>query len=119
MDPFQPRLTERQTQNPELPEEPGAAAAKRAPVHQTRRAGVARQFGEAGVITLRLQFGADGGEFLHRCRLALVALLPCFLGHKIISFRFSLPASLRWPGLRVRLWLRRRLWRRLSPRPRL
>src|SRR5690606_36657013 len=45
-------------------------------------AGIARQLGQAGVITLGFQFSTDRGVFLHRFRLALVALFPGFLRHK-------------------------------------
>src|ERR1017187_5409619 len=62
-----------------------AASAHRAAIHQPRRAGVAWQLGEAGVIAPGLQFRAHRGVFLHRCGFALVALYPCFLGHKKLS----------------------------------
>src|SRR5579862_3037956 len=41
-----------------------AAAAHRAAVDDARRAGVARELGKAGIITLGLQFRPQRGEFL-------------------------------------------------------
>src|SRR5580692_1835960 len=62
-----------------------AAAAHRAAVDDARRAGIARQLREAGVIALGLQFSAQRGEFLHRGNLLLVSFQPCLLGHKLSS----------------------------------
>src|SRR6185312_1126644 len=58
--------------------------AERAAVDQAGWARVTRQLCQSGVVALRFQFGADGGVFLHRLLLALVALFPCFLRHKIL-----------------------------------
>src|SRR5262245_59396104 len=76
-------FAERQTRHTELADVSVTATADGAAVHQPGWAGVTRQLGEARVITLGLQFSTHRGILLHRRRLALVALKPCFLRHKI------------------------------------
>jgi len=49
-----------------------AAAAHSATIHEPRWAGVARKLGEAGVIALGFEFGADGGVFLYRLSFGLL-----------------------------------------------
>jgi hypothetical protein len=63
-----------------------ATTAHFATVDEPRWAGVAGQFGEAGIITLGLEFGTQGGIFLDRFSFALVALNPGCLGHKKLFF---------------------------------
>src|SRR6185437_11545432 len=76
-------FAERQPRAAKLPPITTAAAAERAAVDDARRARVTRQLRQAGVVAFRFQFGAERGVFLHRLLLALIALFPCFLRHKI------------------------------------
>src|ERR1017187_3186520 len=82
-------LPEGEARRGELAQITAPAAAGRAAVHQPRWAGVARQLRETGVVAPGLQFRADRGVFFYRFSFALVALNPCFLGHKIYYFSAS------------------------------
>src|SRR5208283_368881 len=84
-------LPEGEARRGELAQITATTAAGRATVHQPRWTGVARQLRKTGVVTLGLQFRADRGVFFHRFSFALVALNPCFLGHKFV---YCLAASL-------------------------
>src|ERR1041385_5560785 len=77
-----------------------------AAVHESCWTRVARQFGQGGVIALRFEFRPQRGEFLHRGRLALVALQPCLLRHKFISPRTACPAPSTTRAPRRRSWPR-------------
>src|SRR4051794_9688417 len=72
----QRRFAERQTRTTELAPITAAASAERAAIHQAGWARVARQLRQSDVVAFRFQFGADRGVFLHRFRLALIALSP-------------------------------------------
>src|SRR5213594_2315402 len=56
---IQRHFAEGQTRAAEFPEEPVAAAADGTPIDDAHRAGIARQFRQRRVVTLRLQFGAQ------------------------------------------------------------
>src|SRR5450759_1975881 len=86
-------LPEGEARRGELAQITAPAAAGRAAVHQPRWAGVARQLRETGVVAPGLQFRADRGVFFYRFSFALVALNPCFLGHKFV-YCFAAAASL-------------------------
>src|ERR1041384_1912345 len=57
------------------------APAHRAPVDHARRAGIAWQFGQPGVIPFGLQFRPQSGVLLDRLGLLLIAFNPCSLSH--------------------------------------
>src|ERR1017187_6420536 len=86
-------LPEGETRRGELAQITAPAAAGRAAVHQPRWAGIARQLRKTGVVAPGLQFRADRGVFFHRFSFVLVALNPCFLGHKFF-YCFAAAASL-------------------------
>src|SRR5688572_5973894 len=86
-------FTERQARTIELANIPMPPPAHRAAIHQARRARVARQLGQSGVIFLRLQLGAERGIFLYRLLLALVALKPCFFCHITFLRRTACPSA--------------------------
>src|ERR1041385_950009 len=62
-----------------------APAAHRATVNHTDRVGVARQLGQAGVVALRFQFGANGRVFLDHFGLLLVAFNPGSFSHSSVD----------------------------------
>src|ERR1035437_101597 len=72
-------FAERHARAAKLAQIAAAAAAHRAPVDQPRRAGVAREFGQTGIVALGLQLSPDGGVLLDRLGLLLVAFNPCCL----------------------------------------
>src|ERR1044071_5382700 len=76
-------FAERQPRAAELAPITTTATAERAAVDHARGAGVTGQLRQTSVIAFRFQLSADGGVFLHRLLLALIALFPCFLRHKI------------------------------------
>src|SRR4051812_32674002 len=63
-----------QPRNLEAPDKGASAAAHLTAIDHPRRAGVARQLTEAGVILLRLQLSTEGGVFLRRRALAFIAI---------------------------------------------
>src|SRR5258708_5466595 len=65
----------------ELAEVSVTPSAHRAAVHHSDRAGIAWKLGQAGIIALGLEFGAQGGVLFDRFGLLLVAFNPCFLSH--------------------------------------
>src|SRR5579863_4805229 len=65
-------LAEGEAGTGELAQVAVAAAAHGAAVDDARRARIARQFGQRGVIAPGLEFRAQGGELLHRFNLLLV-----------------------------------------------
>src|ERR1051325_9371600 len=83
-----------------------APSAHGASVHEPCGTRVARQFGQRGIIALGLQFRPQRGKFLHRGRLALVALQPCLFRHKFISPRRACPAPSTTRRPRHRSWPR-------------
>src|ERR1051325_1401320 len=93
-------FAERQTRTTELAPITAAASAERTAIDQTRWAGVTRQFRQTGVIAFRFQFSAERGVFFHCLLLALIALFPCFLRHKIILLRLLPQLSARLPSRR-------------------
>src|ERR1051326_3094532 len=97
--PVEGSVAEGQTRGGEFAQVTTPAAGTGAAVDDAAGAGVARQRREAGVILLRLQLGALGGEFLHRLALLLVAFEPGFLGHKSISPRRACPSASTAHGL--------------------
>src|SRR5258708_17312723 len=97
--PVQRGLAESQPRAIELAQIAAAAAAHRAPIHHSGRAGVAREFGETGVIALGLQFRAQGGVFLDRFDLFLVAFFPgCFCLKIIFLRRRACPSASTGPA---------------------
>ena len=76
------QLAKGETRQLEAADERAATARHFATIYNPRRAGVARQLRQAGVIFLRFQLGADGSVFFHRCALTLVAINPGGFGHK-------------------------------------
>ena len=81
-EPLRSKLAKSETRNLEAANEGAAAARHLAAIYHPRRAGIARQLRETGIILLRLQLGAHRGVFLHRRALAVVAIDPGGLGHK-------------------------------------
>src|SRR5690348_12500680 len=76
------RLAESDPRAAELAQVPTPASAHRAAVDHPRRAGVARQLGQARVIAFGLQLGPQRRVFLDRRRLLLIAFNPCCFCHK-------------------------------------
>src|SRR5207244_2577144 len=76
------KLAKRQPRDFEPADERAAAARDFATVHDPRRAGVAGELGQTGVILLRLELGPERGVFLHRRALAFIAINPGCLCHK-------------------------------------
>lgn len=54
-----------------------------AAIDEAGRACVTRKLAERGVVFFRLQFCAKSGILIHRLLLALIALEPCFLCHRV------------------------------------
>ena len=64
------------------PADEGMAAARElTAVGTARRAGITGKHGQAGEVAILLEFGAQGGEFLHGLPFALLAFDPAGLGH--------------------------------------
>src|SRR6202162_2093020 len=76
------KFTKSETRNLEPANEGAAAAGYLAAIYHPRRAGIARQLRETGIIFLRFQLRPHRCVLLHRRALALVAIDPGGLGHK-------------------------------------
>jgi len=76
------KFTKSETRNFEAANEGAAAARHLAAIYHPRRAGIAGQLRETGIIFLRFQLRPYRCVFLYRRALALVAIDPGGLGHK-------------------------------------
>src|ERR1700733_13551105 len=92
----QRRLAKRQARAAKFAQVAVAPAGHRTAVDHARRAGVAGQLAQPGIVVLGLEFGAQSGEFLDRGGLPLVPLNPGCFCHKI-SARLAAPLSLLSP----------------------
>src|SRR6185369_8240179 len=98
-------FAKRQTRTGKFAQITVASAAHGAAVDQTGRAGVARQFGQPGVIAFGFEFRAQSRVFFDRRGLLLVPFEPCLFCHIIFLRRRACPSVLVNPAPRHR-WAR-------------